>query len=161
MANIQGLDLLRPLLSQGASIDVKGDENYTQTAARWSEYQTPKPGAVVNIGCEADIEATVRGSNMAFPRPTKADTMQVKWATARKVPFCAQSGAHGSSTWFKLDSSGIVINMRKLNTVEVDMEKKEAVLGGGVVMLDVLKAGKQNKAHISMRLSRGVWGEVC
>ena len=30
-----------------------------RTTARWSDLSTPKPGAVVNVATESDIEATV------------------------------------------------------------------------------------------------------
>jgi hypothetical protein len=33
------------------------------------------------------------------------------------------------------------------------MEKKEDVLGGGVIVLDIMKAAKLKKAHISMPFS--------
>jgi hypothetical protein len=59
MAQIQNLDVLTASLSKDASVDVRGDANYPTSAARWSDLNTPKPGAVVNVACEADIEATV------------------------------------------------------------------------------------------------------
>jgi hypothetical protein len=60
MAQIQNLDALTARLSSAATIDIKGDANYATSAARWSDLNTPKPGVVVNVTSEADIEATVR-----------------------------------------------------------------------------------------------------
>ena len=59
MAQIKNVDALKAVLSSGASIDFKGDDNYKTTAARWSDLNAPKPGAVVNVASEADIEAVV------------------------------------------------------------------------------------------------------
>ena len=55
----QKLETLKSTLSSGATIDLIGDANYTSSAARWSDLHTPKPGAVVNVATESDIEATV------------------------------------------------------------------------------------------------------
>ena len=79
---------------------------------------------------------------------------QVQWATKNGVPFVAQSGGHAWSSWFRIDDGGLVINLRKLSTVDIDMEKGEAVLGGGVTMVDVLRAAKEKKAHIGEFLKR-------
>ena len=62
MAQIQGLDILQSALSAGARIDLLGDPNYASSAARWSDRGTPKPGAVVNVATEGDVETTVLSS---------------------------------------------------------------------------------------------------
>jgi FAD/FMN-containing dehydrogenase len=74
---------------------------------------------------------------------------QVRWATKNNVPFVAQSGAHAWSDWFRTNDSGIVINMRKLNSAEIDMEKGSAVLGGGITVVEAARAAKLAKAHLS------------
>jgi hypothetical protein len=63
MAQIRNIDALTASLSSGATIDYKGDANYATSAARWSDLNAPKPGAVVNVASEADIEATVSYHN--------------------------------------------------------------------------------------------------
>jgi hypothetical protein len=50
---------LKQSLSPEASVDLPQDEAYKITAARWSDYKAPQPGAVVNVACESDIEKTV------------------------------------------------------------------------------------------------------
>jgi len=59
MAKIQNLEALKASLSAEATLDVKGDENYAVSAARWSDLNTPKPGVVVNVSSEGDIVAAV------------------------------------------------------------------------------------------------------
>jgi len=53
------LQLLKPLLSEKALIKFPTDTEFQELAARWSEYKAPTPGAVVSVGCEEDIVATV------------------------------------------------------------------------------------------------------
>ena len=42
-----------------------------------------------------------------------------------------------------------MINMRKLNSVEIGMDKGSAVVGGGAIVQEVVNAAKLVKAHIS------------
>ena len=65
------------------------------------------------------------------------------------MPFVAQSGAHAWASWFKIGDGGIVINLRKLDTVEINMERGEATLGAGVTIVDGLRAAKEKRAHLS------------
>ncbi len=61
----------------------------------------------------------------------------------------AQSGGHAWSTWFKIDASGIVINLRKLNSAEVDAEKLTGTFGGGVTVQETMIAAKAKGCHLS------------
>ncbi|KAH8651245.1 hypothetical protein BX600DRAFT_441681 [Xylariales sp. PMI_506] len=132
MASIQSLAALRPMLSAGATVDTPTDSNYAISAARWSDLSTPKPGAVINVACEGDIEAAV------------------KWATDNNVPFVAQSGGHAWSTSLKINSSGVVINMRKLNSISIDTEKGLAVIGGGITVKEAMAVAKAHKVHLAV-----------
>ena len=58
-ATIQDLATLKSSLSIDATVDLIGEAGYATSAARWSDLNTPKPGAVVNVASESDIEATV------------------------------------------------------------------------------------------------------
>ncbi len=51
---------LEPLLSHNASISYN-----TSTDPRWSQYNAPTPGAIVNVATERDVVATV--SKMSQP----------------------------------------------------------------------------------------------
>jgi hypothetical protein len=53
------LPALKPGLSKDSTIDLPEDEAYKTSAKRWSDIDTPTPGAVVNVKCEEDIVATV------------------------------------------------------------------------------------------------------
>jgi len=64
---VAALELLTPTLSEGASIVRRGEEAYAAKTARWSAQGAPQPGAVVNVGTEADVEAVVGRPNNPFP----------------------------------------------------------------------------------------------
>lgn len=53
------LELLKQQLSHEASIDFHTEEAFQISSQRWSDYNGPKPGAVVNVASEKDIEETV------------------------------------------------------------------------------------------------------
>lgn len=53
------LQKLTPILSQAASINRPGDPDFESNATRWSEYAAPRPGAVINVATEADVQKTV------------------------------------------------------------------------------------------------------
>jgi len=61
----------------------------------------------------------------------------------------AQSGGHAWADWFKLGGEGVVINMRALNSVEVDAEKGQAVIGGGAIVGEVMRAAGARGMHVS------------
>jgi hypothetical protein len=56
---LEKLESLKKQLSPEASVDFHTSEAYKTTSQRWSDYKAPKPGAVVNVSSEKDIEATV------------------------------------------------------------------------------------------------------
>jgi N-acyl-D-aspartate/D-glutamate deacylase len=57
-AKIQGLRE-KGLLSEGASVDLRGDGEFERNTAHWSDYRAPDPGAVVNVVTEEDVARTV------------------------------------------------------------------------------------------------------
>ena len=63
----QKIALLKQSLSPEATIVLLQDEGYKISAARWSDYHAPQPGAVVNVACESDIEKTVGLKTLVLP----------------------------------------------------------------------------------------------
>ncbi len=59
MAQIRDLDALKDALSVAATIEKPDDAGFATSIARWNDKGAPKPGAVVHVASEADIEATV------------------------------------------------------------------------------------------------------
>ncbi|KAA8642442.1 FAD-binding oxidoreductase [Aspergillus tanneri] len=116
---------LGPLLSHSAVI-VDGN---TTAYPRWSSYEAPAPGVVVTPATEEDVAKTV------------------EFATSKNIPFLAQTGAHGWSE-FHLKQNGIIINMRKLNSVSFNCDKTQVTIGGGVLISELTIAAFQNMALV-------------
>ncbi|MCJ1358215.1 MAG: hypothetical protein MMC33_008214 [Icmadophila ericetorum] len=105
-----------PGLSQNASIS-------NIRPPRWSDYDAPTPGVVVNVATENDVLVTVQ------------------FCIAENIPFLAQNGGHGwSSTLDNLMQNGVLINLRGLNSVTFSADKTKATVGGGAIISDVINA---------------------
>ncbi len=77
----------------------------------------------------------------------------MQWATQRGIPFLAQSGGHAWSSRFLIGQDGIVISLRRLNSVVVDLEKGTAIIGAGANVGEVMRAAKEKGAHVGENLS--------
>ncbi|RWA09195.1 hypothetical protein EKO27_g5908 [Xylaria grammica] len=97
---------LAPHLSQNDLIS-------TISPPRWSSFNAPLPGAVVNVQTELDVATTV------------------KYLTANGIPFLAQNGGAGWSSSLDLNSDGVLINLASLNHVTFNGDKTQATIGGG------------------------------
>ncbi|EFR03561.1 FAD binding domain-containing protein [Nannizzia gypsea CBS 118893] len=122
-------DELAPKLSSSALITVPTDpeeKGYT----RWSEYNAPTPGAIVTPATEQDVAAIVQH------------------CISHGIPFLAQSGGHGWSSTLNLDHSGIIISLRKLNTVTFSYDGTEATIEGGALISEVMEAASQKSSLV-------------
>ncbi|KAI3331730.1 FAD binding domain-containing protein [Xylariaceae sp. AK1471] len=98
-------DELAPQLSSGDLIS-------QEVPPRWSSFEAPNPGAVVNVKTESDVTATV------------------KYCTSKNIPFLAQNGGSGWAT-SKFGKDGVLINLASLNQVTFNTDKTQATIGGG------------------------------
>ncbi|KAI0454137.1 hypothetical protein F5B21DRAFT_514904 [Xylaria acuta] len=96
----------------------------TAAPARWSDFDAPDPGVVVNVRTESDVIATV------------------KFCTKRNIPFLAQNGGNGWATTFHLGKKGVLINLAALNQVTFNADKTQATIGGGSTVSNTI-----NKAY--------------
>ncbi|KAI8945762.1 hypothetical protein F4801DRAFT_593879 [Xylaria longipes] len=96
----------------------------TTAPARWSDFDAPNPGVVVNVATESDVVATV------------------KYCTTRNIPFLAQNGGNGWATTFHLGKNGVLINLAALNQVTFNANKTQATIGGGSTVSNTI-----NKAY--------------
>jgi hypothetical protein len=63
------LESLRASLSPKADIVFQGSPEHKELSTRWSEYNSPSPGAVVSVACEEDVCAVVRIPPLFSPPP--------------------------------------------------------------------------------------------
>lgn len=89
-----------------------GDNGYDESLKRWS-HAAIKPAAVV-----------------VQPDTVEAVSKTVRYATANKIPLTAMSGGHATSGSSSSDG-GMVIDLRRINSVTVDPAQKTVTFGGG------------------------------
>ncbi|KAI1151045.1 FAD binding domain-containing protein [Nemania diffusa] len=99
-------DELSPRLSRGGLISL-------DTPPRWSLFDAPTPGAVVDVQTAQDVATTV------------------EYCTGKAIPFLAQNGGAGWATLLDLGTNGVLINLARLNQVTFNADKTQATIGGG------------------------------
>lgn len=58
---------LKDTLSKAASISLPTDSDFPAVSQRWSDFNKPTPGAIINVTCEEDISNTVTPSFLCHP----------------------------------------------------------------------------------------------
>ncbi|OKL60410.1 hypothetical protein UA08_04007 [Talaromyces atroroseus] len=109
---------------------VRISDNFGNASAypRWSEYDAPSPGVIVNVVTEQDVAVTTQ------------------YCLRESIPFLAQNGAHGWASTFNLTQDGILINLHGLNSVTFNDNKIQVTIGGGALISDVITAASANGA---------------
>ncbi|MCJ1332454.1 hypothetical protein MMC10_009147 [Thelotrema lepadinum] len=135
---------LRSRLSLNTSVS-----HNSSIAPRWSEYDAPTPGTVVNVATEDDVLVTVSSI-----RSTKLSQkhmlifLKVQYCIANNITFLAQNGGHGWGNTFDLHQDGLLINLAKLNGVDVNSNKTQATIQGGALISDTIRAANANGVQI-------------
>ncbi|CAB4439041.1 unnamed protein product [Rhizophagus irregularis] len=96
----------------------EGDEGYEKSILRWADNAIKKAGIVVQATCLEDIVKTVN------------------FANKNNLDFATCCGGH-STSGSSSSEGGIVLDMRKLNKVRVDAEKKLIYAQGGALFGEV------------------------
>ncbi|KAM5441338.1 hypothetical protein MferCBS31731_003768 [Microsporum ferrugineum] len=117
---------LGPQLSKSALITKNGEK-----FARWSEYHAPSPRVVVSVASEEDVARTVQ------------------YCIKYDIQFFAQAGAHGFTTTLDVPPDGILINLRQLNSATFNDDKTEVIVGGGILISEVIEAASSNNALVA------------
>ncbi|PQE12470.1 FAD binding domain-containing protein [Rutstroemia sp. NJR-2017a BBW] len=105
---------LKKRLSKDAIVLVEGDEDFIHANVRYSNYKRPTYIAAVKPLEERDVVETVN------------------YARSRGIPFVARVGGHSLTTSLRRLQNAIVIDMRGLNSIKFDKEKRQVTAGGGV-----------------------------
>lgn len=122
-------DRLAPLMQE---LSAAATVQYGTKNQRWSEYAAPQPGAVINVGKEEDVAKIV------------------KFVASMNIPFLLQSGAHGWTNTFTLDSSGIIINVSPLKAITFNDDRTQVTFQTGVTNADMVKAAWSADARVSV-----------
>lgn len=102
---------LRELIKTGAVL-TPTDEGYKQSIVRWSHAAIRPAKVVVQPGNADEVSAAI------------------KYATANKIPLVVMGGGHSTSGSSSSDG-GMVVDLRKINSVVVNEEHKTVTFGGG------------------------------
>lgn len=107
---------------------VPGHPGYDAARAIDNRSRESRPAAVVRCADSADVAATVR------------------FAAAEGLPLAIRAGGH-SAAGFSSVEAGVVADLRDINHVRVDAERRVAAIGGGAV------AGQVDRATHSFGLA--------
>jgi FAD/FMN-containing dehydrogenase len=105
-------------LSSKARIYLPFDEDKTgfdEADLRFTQYERPTYLAIVDPGCEDDVIEVV------------------KYARGKGIPFTPRGGHHAVTTTMRHFQNGICINMRPLNKMRWDAQKRHVTTGGGAI----------------------------
>ncbi|KAL2275178.1 hypothetical protein FJTKL_02407 [Diaporthe vaccinii] len=106
--------------SASTRILFSGDDEFPEATARWAIYKPPTYTACISPGTEGDV--------------VKA----VKLATKHNIHFLATCGRHGYSTAHGKLQNGLAIDLRRLNSIELNTTAQTGTVGGGVTTGEVL-----------------------
>ncbi|KAF6845033.1 6-hydroxy-d-nicotine oxidase [Colletotrichum musicola] len=121
-ADIQNIQSeLVPKLSGEAVLHFPDSEGFSKSNLRFTEYERPTYLVSISPGCDEDV------------------IQIVKYAKERGVPFAPRSGHHAVTTTMRHLKDGILIDMRSLNKLTFDAEKRQVTAGGGVITDDFVK----------------------
>ena len=118
---------LKLLVSADAEVLTRGDDGFEETVLRWQKYKSPSFDYAIKAKDEADIVAAIQ------------------FANRYSIPFLAVVSGHGCNDLSAV-RNGLHIDLRHLNTIEVDSERNEARIGGGALIWEVVeKLAKYDK----------------
>ena len=118
------IEKFKKSLSHESFMLMPNDEDYEESLTRWAENSTAKAGLIVIVFTLEDIVKTV------------------KFARKHGCDFAVCNGGHTS---FSSSNGGIVLDMRKRNKVQVDIERKLVNVQAGAIWKDVYDAAWECK----------------
>ncbi|KAF2668117.1 FAD-binding domain-containing protein [Microthyrium microscopicum] len=126
---------LGPRLSQNASIVLSSAPEFANITSRWqAHWAAPETTISVKVATESDIQETI------------------KFANKHNRTFLAISGGHGAIRSLGSVKDGILIDMRRMNSMSLSDDGKSVTIGGAAkikkVVGDLWLAGKETTTGI-------------
>lgn len=109
---------LQQRLSSKAEIYLPFDADTSQfenANLRFTQYSRPTYLAIVDPGCQDDVVEAV------------------KYAREKNIPFTPRGGHHAVTSTMRNFKNGICINMRPLNQMQWNAEKRHVTIEGGAI----------------------------
>ncbi|MBB2940548.1 hypothetical protein FB565_000252 [Actinoplanes lutulentus] len=101
---------------------VPGDDRYAEETATWNLALTHRPAVAVGATCVLDVQTAVR------------------FARARNLPVAVVSTGHGS---FVAADGAVLINLRRMDCVTIDAQRRTATVGAAVEMQSLVDAAAE------------------
>ncbi len=118
-----GIDALRSAVK--GEVHAPGDPGYDDARRVWNAQIDRRPAGVVMCACAEDVSAALQ------------------FARSAGLPITVRGGAHNTSGSAVADD-GVMINLSRLNAVEVDAENRRARVGGGALLADLDAATQEH-----------------
>jgi FAD/FMN-containing dehydrogenase len=117
------ISILRPQLSQGATVTFPWDAGWNELQVRGSSPRvSPDYSVIIEVATESDVQTTVTLANRF------------------NIPFLAVSGTHGWTKTLNKLPYGVQINMRRLNITTLSRDGKTAIVGGGTLQYEITRS---------------------
>ncbi|KAI8625477.1 Glucooligosaccharide oxidase [Xylariaceae sp. FL1651] len=123
---------LQRRLSQEAGVFLEGEDAFSVLDARYTNYKRPDYIVAVQVAEEQDVIETVN------------------YARARGIKFAARAGGHSLTTSLRRIQQGIAIDMRKLNSIRYDKEKRQMTVGGGITTGEFANATHEQGMEVTV-----------
>ncbi|PCG99792.1 FAD-binding, type 2 [Penicillium occitanis (nom. inval.)] len=121
MAVLEHIASLRHSLSSASEILVDPfSPDFQERLERWTDINREEPAAVILPSSESECLKIVQ------------------WALKSSVPFVARSGGH--SEWSTIGKNGVIIDLGRYKSVEVDVKSQTAILKGSILSKEVAVA---------------------
>lgn len=125
-------------LSSTAEVFLSTSDQFATSNLRFTDYERPVSGLFSNEKCQ---RLTVAKSYLVAVRPGTGDDVAaiVKYARQKGVPFSPRAGHHCVTTTMRHLTNGILIDMRSLNGMSFEEERRHVTIGGGVITDDFVR----------------------
>lgn len=139
---------LRSRLSPTAAVFSHTSDEFANSDLRFTEYERPV-SKLLSKSRYGELIATKTYLVAVRPGTDGDVAATVKYARDKGVPFSPRAGHHCVTTTMRHLKNGILLDMRSLNGLVFDQEKRHVTVGGGVITDDFVRFLEDKKMEVS------------
>lgn len=127
-------------LSSAAEVFLSSSDEFESSNLRFTEYERPV-SSIDSSKTLKDLRLIVAKTYLVAVRPGTGHDVAatVKYAQDKGILFSPRAGHHCVTTTMRHLKNGILIDMRSLNGMVFDEEKRHVTVGGGVITDDFVR----------------------